>query len=197
MNSSSAYEYATAEDIQRLFASDMTDLFRLAFLLTADAENAERCIILTIHECLSNDAVFKEWVPVWTRNTIIQNAIGIVTGVREYSRDEARFRKPSIHGVRRSAVDTSDDSVGLLELSDFDRIVYVICVIERYSTRDCALFLGRSRQEVHAAQKRALAQIARYEQRWIPLSQDPSLTPYSRSIEGTTDLDSSCGSLMA
>jgi hypothetical protein len=166
MKHSSVVEYATAEDFQRLLASEMVDLFRLAFLLTADAEKAERCVIVTMRECLATVDVFKTWLPVWTRNALIRNGIRIVTGIPHCSPDKTRRPgpRPAIHHSRD--VGASDDSAGLLQMSDFDRLVYVICALERYPSRDCAALLGRSRQEVRDAQNRALRQIVAFEREW-------------------------------
>jgi hypothetical protein len=165
---SSASEYASADDFQELFASEMVDLFRLAFFLTADADKAEHCLILTMHECLANRSVFKRWLPVWIRNALIQNAIRVVMGDRV-----CRVRKSALgralsgmHISAQGALSDSDESIGILHLSDFDRLVYVICVLESYTTRDCATLLGRSRQEIRDAQNRSENQVAAFEQEW-------------------------------
>ncbi|MDR3736634.1 MAG: hypothetical protein P4L10_14015 [Acidobacteriaceae bacterium] len=49
--------FATSDDFQRLFAREMANLFRLSLLLTADAENAECCLILAMRECLATSTV--------------------------------------------------------------------------------------------------------------------------------------------
>ena len=60
-----------------------------------------------------------------------------------------------------------DDSLGaiaesesILDLPEFDRFVFVICVLERYSMLDCALLLGRSPREVNEARQRVGKQVA-------------------------------------
>ena len=70
--------YAKAEDFQRLFAREMTDLFRLSLLLTADAEKAERCLTLAMRDCMTNSTVSKGWAFVWARRTVVRNAIRLV-----------------------------------------------------------------------------------------------------------------------
>lgn len=194
-NSSPTYEYATAEDFQTLFASDMVDYFRLAFLLTADARKAEHCIITTMHECMANRSVFKEWLPVWTRNAVIRNAIRLVAGVQGHSLGTVRRREPTINKARQSAVGASDDSAGILELSDDDRLIYVLCVIERYSIRDCASLLGRSRKEVSDAHNRALAEIAAFEDQ-CRCSNNPSSSACSQSEDDRSESDDLRGSLV-
>ena len=165
----SVHEYATPDDLQDLFASDMADLFRLAFLLTLDAEKAEQCLIQTMHECMASTSVIKWWLPVWIRNALIQNAIRVVTGslarpLRQILQHET---VSAIRKAQHSAIDASHESPGILQLSDFDRLVYVICVVERYPARDCATFLGRSRREVRDAQNRASEQVTAFEQEWL------------------------------
>jgi DNA-directed RNA polymerase specialized sigma24 family protein len=170
----SASEYATADDFQRLFASEMEDLFRLALCLTADADRAERCLITTMRECMANGSVFKRWLPVWTRNAVIENAVRSVTGhpVCPIRKTKQRLVRSLIHKSARYARSDSDESAGIFELSDFDRIVYVLCVLERFRARDCATLLGKSRQEVRDAQCRALAQVDAFEKklRYAPRS---------------------------
>jgi len=47
-----------------------------------------------------------------------------------------------------------DETAGILELSDFDRLGYVLYFLEHYPTRDFAALGGRARQEVRDAQNR-------------------------------------------
>jgi len=191
-------EYASADDFQRLFASEMVDLFHLAFLLTADAEKAERCLVVTMHRCMAAGDVVKGWLPVWTRNALIRNAIGIVTGIPGSPRSKIARPEPfpSIHAAQRSARDETNESAGILELSDFDRLVYVICTLENYPTRDCAMLLGRSRQEVRDAQHRALAQITAFEREQRSIANAPAPDSCLPCYQHRSDLDDSCGNLL-
>ena len=175
---SSLNEYATTDDFQELFASDVAELFRLGFLLTADAGKAELCLLLTMQECLASCSVFKWWLPVWTRNAVMRNALRIVTGTpicspRKIPQYQTLF---PITKFRKKSMATPDDPAGILQLNGFDRIVYVISIIEQYSIADCAALLGRTRQEVREAQHRAVVQIAAFEQsRIAPLVIDPRI----------------------
>jgi hypothetical protein len=185
MTSYSVNECATADDFQHLFASDMPDLFRLAYLLTADPEKAEHCLILTIRECMASGSVYKWWLPVWTRNVLIRNAIRIVTGsparpLRKVAHDRMLT---AIRRSQQSAIDELDEPAGVFQLGDFDRLVYVIHSIEQYPIRDCVTLLGKSRQEIRDALNRALAYVEAFEHEWrrTPghLSEDLCLPPYS------------------
>jgi hypothetical protein len=198
ITSSSVNEFATADDFQRLFASDMSDLFHLAYLLTADAEQAEHCLILTMHECMASASVYKWWLPFWTRNALIRNGIRIATGglVGPLRKIPRARTLPAIRRSQRSAIDAMDEPVGVLQLSDFDRLVYVICLVEKYSTRDCATLLGRPWQEVREARDRAVAQVSAFEQEWRRIPGQWSADLYSTPPLHEAGLDGSCGSLL-
>ena len=196
---SSGNEYATVDDFRELFASDMVDLFRLAFLLTADAEKAEHCLLLTMQECMTTGSVFKWWLPVWTTNALMRNGIRIVTGSpicppRKISQDgtlssTSRLKKGATHRPGESAV--------ILQLSDFDRLVYVISFVEHYPTRDCATLLGRPPQEVVDARNRAVDRVAVFKQKWRRAARQLPTDLCPPPCEKTFGVDGSCGSLPA
>src|ERR1700686_1989603 len=74
-----ATEYATCRDFQKIFREDMAELYRLAFLLTADQAKAERCFVAGLEESIRGNAVFRQWARAWSKRAIIQNAIKIVS----------------------------------------------------------------------------------------------------------------------
>jgi hypothetical protein len=49
----------------------------------------------------------------------------------------------------------------VLALPSFDRFVFVMSVLERYSDQDCSVLLGCARRDVLAARTRALQQIGK------------------------------------
>ena len=51
------------------------------------------------------------------------------------------------------------ETAAALQLEPFERFVYVMAVLERYSELDCSLLLGCARRDVSAARVRALRQI--------------------------------------
>jgi hypothetical protein len=197
-NSALGGEYATPDDVQKQFASEITDLFLLALLLTADAEKAELCIVRSIHECLERDPILKGWLRPWIRNTVIRNGIGIVKGIQGDSLSDTSQPEPipSAHVLPQSAPGTWEYSAGNLELNDFDRLAYVICVLEHYSSLHCALLVGRSRQEVRDSRNRALAQIAAFESKCCPVPHDSFPRPSSQSNDQPSTFDGSCGCLL-
>ena len=40
---------------------------------------------------------------------------------------------------QQPSIGTTDYSAGILELSTFDRLVYVICILEHYTSKQCAM----------------------------------------------------------
>ena len=192
-------DYATPDDVQKQFASKMTDLFLLAFLLTADTENAERCIVRSIRECLVEcDSILKGWLPAWIRNTVIRNGIVIVKDMQDDSLSGTSRPEliSSVHVLKQGAPGTNEYSAGILELNDADRLAYVICVLENYSSLDCALLLGRSRQEVCDSRNRALAKVAEFESECCPVPHQTSPCHSSPSSAQPGSFDGSCGCLL-
>lgn len=190
-NYSVAAEYATADDFQNHFASEMTDLFHLAFLLTADIKKAEHCIILSMHQSMERGQVFKAWLPVWIRNTVIQNGVAIVERFRGRSLGEASI--PSIPETQQ--IGACDDLAAVVQLSDLDRLVWVICILERYTTSHCAKLLSRSVQEVRDARNRAIAEIGSFKKP-CRVSNDSYSRTCLPSSDDRSDFDGSCGSLL-
>ena len=198
LNSAQGGEYATPDDVQKQFASGMTDLFLLALLLTADAAKAELCIFRSIHECLEADPVLKGRLPAWIRNTVIRNGVGIVRGIQGDSLS-GTFQPepvPSAHVPPQSERGTWEYSARVLELNDFDRLAYVICVLEHYSSLHCALLLGRCWQEVRDARDRALAEIAAFDSESCLVPHDSFPYPTSPGNDQPCSYDCSCGCLL-
>lgn len=187
--------FATAHDFQRLFAREMTDLFSLSLQLTADAGKAESCLILAMRECIANSSVSRRWALIWARRTVIRNAIRLVLGMENaipndvYSGAELGFHlQPSKYGIGALR-----HSLATLALPDFDRLVFVICVLERYSILDCGLLLTRSPKDVNEARLRAINQVVSSEER--DHHESAATSPYSACSNEIGGLDDSCGSL--
>ena len=150
--------YASSADFCRIFDEDMNDLYLLSFLLTADREKAEQCFVSGLEDAVEGNPVFKEWARSWARRVIIQNAVRAINP-----------RPVERGGSSRSiSVDNHDKALptqqqveiaGVLELEPFDRFVYVMTVLERYSDHECSLLLSCARREVLAARTRALQQL--------------------------------------
>ncbi|MBV9624418.1 MAG: hypothetical protein JOZ14_10615 [Acidobacteria bacterium] len=147
--------YTTAGDFCRIFAEDMNALYLLGLLLTAEPANAESCFVSGLADCVDGQPVFKEWGRSWARRAIVKNAIRLMgpkPGYRGW---------PSMRSARHLAGDEKWDWESglylnsLLQLDVFDRFVFVMVVLEKYSEHECSLLLGCSRRDVILARNRA------------------------------------------
>ena len=147
--------YATRRDFCRIFKENMDGLYLLAFLLTADHAMAEKCFVRGLRGSAKSNAVFKEWAESWARRTIIRKAIQMVkprqSGNQDISGEPIRF-------AGRSAGELPEVRA-IAGVSAFERFVFVMSVLERYSDRDTALLLNCSRADVIAARTQAVQQI--------------------------------------
>jgi len=152
--------YADSNDFRHIFDENMSSLYLLAFLLTAHHEKAEQCFVSGLEDAVRGNPVFKEWAHSWARRVIIQNAVRLI-----------KPRPDDGGGRLRSALVDSDYKALLAErhaelsavlgLEPFERIVYVVTVLEHYSDHECSLLLGCPRRDVLPARTRALEQIGR------------------------------------
>jgi hypothetical protein len=120
--------YASSDDFRRIFYEEDDSLHRLSFLLTADREKAEQCFVSGLEESVNASAVFKEWAHSWARRTIIQNAVRVINPRPVEKRSPARFQS----GGAMLAVEQVENAA-VLQLEPFERFVYVMSVLERYS----------------------------------------------------------------
>ena len=143
--------YAVPGDFCRLFEQEMDRLYLLAHLLTGNQAQAESCFVQGLEDATNSSRVFKEWAERWARRMIIQNAIQIA-----HPREGSRSSDAASH------VDTASPAMEIIsELPLFERFVFIMSVLERYSDQDCSLLLDCTRGDVIAARTRALQQIAR------------------------------------
>jgi hypothetical protein len=159
-------KYASKEEFVSVFDRERAGLQRLALLLTANSKAAERCLIRAFRECITSNSVSKGWVLNWTRRMVIRNAISLVMGPRGQS-----FVNTNDDADNRSIAFSPDDSLGslakaesILDLPEFDRFVFVICVLERYSIHDCALLLAKSPREIDEVRHRVGNQVGQIDE---------------------------------
>lgn len=153
-----AQEYASSDDFQQIFEEDMSGLYLLSFLLTADREKAEQCFVSGLEDAVEGNRVFKEWARSWARRTIIQNAVRVINP--KSTEKNNRWSSDSRNGNETKFPTEQAVEIGaVLRLEPFERFVYVMSVLERYSDQHCSVLLGCARWEVSAARIRALQQI--------------------------------------
>lgn len=175
--------YATSAEFCGVFAENMDNMHLLSFLLTADLTRAEECFVSGLEDCVDRSYVFRDWARSWARRTIIQNAIRMLAprpsqpAVGEECREILNCRlgqTPEAHNSFAS----------ILALETFERFVFVMSVLERYSDQDCSVLLGRSRQEIGEARMRALLHVAESDRlRTIPSSACGPVDPQAKTRE--------------
>jgi hypothetical protein len=157
-------EYATIDDFRKLFTEDMNNLYLLSFLLTANCKEAERCFVAGLADCVDGNPVFKEWASSWARSIIVHNAIRIIAPHISPSRSAASGSHSANEDLPKMPLQNSR-LASVLELEDFERVVYVLSVLERYPTPKCAVLLGTSLEQILETRTRALQQIAEFAKR--------------------------------
>lgn len=146
--------YASGGDFCRIFAEQTDELYQLSFLLTADHEKAEQCFVSGWENSAKGNRVFKEWARSWARRVVIQCAIRVINP------------SPMEEGASSSSSGSGNtlpvehrEIAAILALRPFDRFVYVMSVLERYSDQDCSVLLDCVPRNVMAARIRAFQQI--------------------------------------
>jgi DNA-directed RNA polymerase specialized sigma24 family protein len=151
-------DYAMPADFCRMFEDRLDHLFTLAWLLTADRYRAEQCLVAGLEDCLRANAVFREWAYSWARRTVVKNAIRII------SPSPLRNEAKTVAGIREP--DTLADAI--TSLKQFDRFVYVLSVLEKYSDRECSMLLECTVEKVINARTRTLQALAGVGNRNVP-----------------------------
>jgi len=150
--------YASSGDFRRIFHEQTDSLYRLSLLLTADHEKAEQCFVSGLEDSLNGSPVFKEWAHSWARRAIIQNAVRVINPRPMEERTPSSFKS----GGKTMTAEQAEIAAVLeavLDLGPFERFVYVMSVLERYSDQDCSVLLGCARGDVIAGRLRALQKI--------------------------------------
>jgi DNA-directed RNA polymerase specialized sigma24 family protein len=146
--------YASIGDFCRIFHEETDSLYRLSFLLTADGDKAEQCFVSGLEDSVKGSRVFKEWARSWARRAIIQNAVRVIN-----PHPTAKDAPSEVNRSGTTLVAKQAGIAAVLDLAPFERFVYVMSVLERYSDQDCSVLLGCMRRDVVAARIRALQQI--------------------------------------
>lgn len=140
--------YAGKRDFCAIFEHDMNTLYSLALLLTAKHDTAEQVFLAAFNECLEGADVFAGWERSWTRRAIMKHAIRFVRPRQDDS------------DVAMDASSATAVPARLLELRPFDRFVFAMTVLERYTVRETAVFLNCMPSDVEKARVRVLQAIA-------------------------------------
>jgi DNA-directed RNA polymerase specialized sigma24 family protein len=151
--------YATRDDFIKIFNEDLNALYQLSFLLTGDHQKGERCFVAGIEDCAKENRVFREWARAWAKRVIAENAFRELNPRRSQSKSSPL---PTVfsHNQQPSGPIEHFDVEAVLWLPDFERFVFVLCVLEHYRERECALLLGCSASAVRDARTRAIEELA-------------------------------------
>lgn len=150
-------QYATVADFRRIFTEDVNRLYLLSLLLTGDPENAEKCFVEGIGESTKGNHVFKEWARSWARRTIVQSAIRLISPLK-WSTTATRS-EDVVEVVDKVPVALHAEVCAILDLAPFDRFVFVMSMLERYSDNDCSILLGCPRSEIAPTRTRAILRL--------------------------------------
>ena len=149
---------ATHSDFCTVFREQLDSLFLLALLLTGDELSAEECFLTAFDICVHGNLVFKESAASWSRRIIIKTAIRLTLP------SPGNTSRPDVVGNRTDLnLDCDAPLQWVQELPLFDRFVFVMSVLERYSDRECALLLACPSTDILPARIRAFQRISTLE----------------------------------
>lgn len=149
-----AKQYASSEDFCRLFSEHLNSLYWLAFLLTADQEKAEQCFVAGLQDSVQSNRVFRSWAHPWAKRTIIENAIHALK-----PRPGMSVAGASIYSSPLQ-IEADSEFRRVLAMEDFERFIFVMSVLERYSDHECSLLLDCPTHDIREARSRAFQEIA-------------------------------------
>jgi hypothetical protein len=151
--------YASRDDFRRIFEEDMNGLYLLSLLLTADRRKAEQCFISGLDGAIAGNSVFKEWAHSWARRAIILSAVRAIKPMSSKGNGRSPVASVNNNGDKTLRAEQPAEIAAVLGLAPFERFVYVITVLDRYSDQDCSVLVGCTRRDVLAARIRAFAQL--------------------------------------
>jgi hypothetical protein len=146
-----ATSYPTVADFLRAFNVEMHGLYLLSFLLTADHDKAEECLVSAMGECVEGVGPCTDWARSWTRAAVLKHAIQMIKPAPEHT-DHVSFIS-----LKRSATPPENNPFAAILLLDaFERFVFVMSTLEEQSDEECAILLRCSRRDVMMARVLAL-----------------------------------------
>jgi DNA-directed RNA polymerase specialized sigma24 family protein len=153
-------DYASHSDFCAIFRDHPDRLYLLALILTGNELIAEKCFLAAFDLCVER-LVFKESATAWSRRSVIKTAIKFMSPA-----PGNRSHLDLVGNRTELDLDKGASLKRIQELPAFDRFVFVMSVLERYSDRDCALLMGCSFSDILPARIRAFQQISRTEKRY-------------------------------
>jgi DNA-directed RNA polymerase specialized sigma24 family protein len=152
--------HASPDDFCAIFERDMGELYSLAFLLTGNSTTAEQCLLDALQDCRTASDVFPEWVRPWSRRAVIKRAMQRVHPRPSDVREQEGLEADEFDTIPRR----------LLQLTPFERFVFAMGVLERYSLHECATLLGCHVHYVELARITALKALCASREEHVPRS---------------------------
>jgi DNA-directed RNA polymerase specialized sigma24 family protein len=154
------HERMTSIDFCQLFRREMKGLYLLAFLLTGHQKTAEECFATSLADCVRGIAVDRESAHSWAKRVVIKNAIRLVTHHFECASREAPWVSSGIDEETSKHCTGNLALRSVLALGHFERLVFVMSVLEGLSERESAVLLECLPKQIREALVRALRQVA-------------------------------------
>jgi hypothetical protein len=153
--------YATRSDFCHIYVEEMNGLFLLSLLLTADPQKAEQCFLSGFEDSVRNNYVFKERAHSWARRSITLRAIRLLCPRPGEETESNGARLSLLIGNVPAEVQAYPDFARIVALNSFERFVFIMSILEKYSAQECSLLLGCFRRDVINAQVTAVRHLAR------------------------------------
>jgi hypothetical protein len=147
-------DYAKHDDFYEVFEKDAKSLYLLAFVLTANHKESEHCFVSTVDEAFKEKAVFKEWARSWVKRRMIENAIE--SAWHDTARDG---QKRDLWSAQQHENEKRCEIDSVTQLPSFERFVFVMSILERYSDWDCSVLLECNMKKVAQARIGALRRL--------------------------------------
>jgi len=148
--------YATRNDFCHIYIEEMNGLFLLSLLLTGDPQKAEQCFLSGFQDSVRNNYVFKERAHSWARRSIMLQAIRLLCSRPGEATESNGSRLSPLIGNVLAEVHAYPDFARIIALNSFERFVFIMSILEKYSAQECSLLLGCFRRDVINAQVTAV-----------------------------------------
>ncbi len=153
---------ATAEELRGIFETERDHLYWIAFVITGDANLADRCLVDASGLSAYGAGVFRDWLSTWSRSATARIASNAVRGT--ISASAAQYANRTCDHANHSLLSQEEiQSIRLLDplqvISELDAISRAVLVFRGFqasSLADCALQLQVPRKCVLAAYCNAL-----------------------------------------
>ena len=158
-----SHECAGSSDFCRIYVEQMNSLYLLSLLLTADPQKAEQCFLSGFEESVSNNSVFKERAYLWARRSIIFHAIRLLCPRPNGENESNEARLSALIGKAsreiHAELQAHPNFARIVRLKAFERFVFIMSILEKYSDQECSLLLGCFRRDVTNARTAAIRRL--------------------------------------